>query len=390
MSTEVSANQRFAEATHQTIAWFWKRLNASELELSPPFQRNPVWQVSQKSYLIDTILRGYPVPELYLQSSTTADGEEVHTVVDGQQRIRACMEFVDGSYALTEEAGNYSGLRFAELGDDLKRRIWQYRFVVRSLPVMEEDEIRDIFGRLNRNNVALNGQELRQATYWGEFITCVNKLSQDEFWVNSKLFTANDFRRMLDIEYVGELAVAALFGPQNKKASLDRFYSAFETDFPDRAKVEHIFTRVLAEMTEILDWPNKLRWSKKIDFYSLFLALSSRVDEFPLEVSTRAILRGKLTEFSESVNSLVRLPVGVSADPEVSLAARIYESGVRNSSDLASRRKRVMALQSILWGPELTEEPQEGESSPVSRLATIEDLYATAADREELDSRAED
>jgi hypothetical protein len=386
MSYETPANQRFAEATHQTIAWFWKRLNAGELELSPPFQRNPVWQVSQKSYLIDTILRGYPVPELYLQSSTTAEGDEVHTVVDGQQRIRACMEFVDGSYALTDDAGDYSGLAFSDLGDDLKRRIWQYRFVVRSLPIMEEDEIRDIFGRLNRNNVALNGQELRQATYWGEFITCVNKLSQDEFWVASKLFTANDFRRMLDIEYVGELVVASLFGPQNKKASLDKFYSAFETDFPDRAKVEDIFAKVLGELTHILEWPNKWRWSKKVDFYSLFLALSSRADELPLNSADRATFREKLIDFSESVNQLVRLPVGVSADPSVSLAARVYESGVRNSSDLASRRKRVMALQSVLWGPELTDELEEGEASPVSRLATIEDLYASAASRDGEDS----
>ncbi len=386
MVYETSSSQRFAEATHQTIAWFWKRLNAGELELSPPFQRNPVWQVSQKSYLIDTILRGYPVPELYLQSSTTAEGDEVHTVVDGQQRIRACMEFVDGAYSLTDDAGVYAGLSFADLGDDLKKRIWQYRFVVRSLPTMEEDEIRDIFGRLNRNNVALNGQELRQATYWGEFITCVNKLSQNEFWVASKLFTANDFRRMLDIEYVSELVVAALYGPQNKKSSLDKFYSAFETDFPDREKVESIFAKVLAELMELFDWPNRLRWSKKVDFYALFLALASHEDQLPLGASDRAAFREKLIDFSDSVNELVRLPVGESAAPDVSLAARIYESGVRNSSDLSSRRKRIMALESVLWGPELTQEPSEGEESPVSRLAKIEDLYASVAEREDGDS----
>ncbi|MGV9249453.1 DUF262 domain-containing protein [Streptomyces sp. NPDC003710] len=381
-----TSSQRFAEATHQTIAWFWKRLNQGELELSPPFQRNPVWQISQKSYLIDTILRGYPVPELYLQSSTTAEGDEVHTVVDGQQRIRACMEFVDGAYSLTEDAGAYAGLGFTDLGDDLKKRIWQYRFVVRSLPIMEEDEIRDIFGRLNRNNVALNGQELRQATYWGEFITCVNKLSQNEFWVASKLFTANDFRRMLDIEYVSELVVAALYGPQNKKSSLDRFYSAFETDFPDREKVERTFAKVLAELMEILEWPNRLRWSKKVDFYALFLALAAHEDQLPLEAADRVVFREKLIDFSESVNDLVRLPVGESAAPTVSLAARIYESGVRNSSDLSSRRKRIAALESVLWGPELTQEPSVGEDSPVSRLARIEDLYASVAEKEDEDS----
>jgi hypothetical protein len=59
----------------------------------------------------------------------------------------------------------------------------------------------------------------------------MTNLSQLPFWVNSGIFTANDFRRMLDIEYISELAVALLFGPQNKKALLDEYYASFEEEF---------------------------------------------------------------------------------------------------------------------------------------------------------------
>jgi uncharacterized protein with ParB-like and HNH nuclease domain len=72
------------------------------LVLRPPFQRNPVWTETQRSYLIDSILRGYPIPELYMQEAVDSKGREVHTVVDGQQRIRACLEFVEGNFSLIE------------------------------------------------------------------------------------------------------------------------------------------------------------------------------------------------------------------------------------------------------------------------------------------------
>lgn len=118
MSTQQSQNQRFLEATTHTIAWFWKRFQQGELELQPPFQRNPVWQEKQQAYLIDTVLRGYPIPELYLQTIVDPTGEEKYVVVDGQQRIRACLEFLSGKFALGEDSGpQLSGTAFTDLTD---------------------------------------------------------------------------------------------------------------------------------------------------------------------------------------------------------------------------------------------------------------------------------
>jgi uncharacterized protein with ParB-like and HNH nuclease domain len=85
------------------VAWIHKRYLNDELELKPPFQRNPVWTYKQKSYLIDTILRGCPIPELYIQEFTDANGLEVVKIVDGQQRVRACVEFIAGDFSLDEE-----------------------------------------------------------------------------------------------------------------------------------------------------------------------------------------------------------------------------------------------------------------------------------------------
>ncbi|MEU4530026.1 DUF262 domain-containing protein [Micromonospora ureilytica] len=344
-------NARFLDATQQTVAWFWKRLQADELEMQPPFQRNPVWQEAQKAYLIDSILRGYPVPELYLQTSVTADGSESHVVVDGQQRIRACVEYLADEYPLGDESGELSGQYFSDLDEGTRQQLFRYKFVVRALPSLEQAEVREIFGRLNRNNVALNRQELRQATYWGEFITTVTKLSQHSFWVKSGLFTSNDFRRMLDIEYVSELVVAALYGVQNKKDRLDRMYADFESEFPDREEVEEKFEKVLTQLSLLFEWPTNLRWSRKVDFYTLFVALADRSQDLPFDRDEAARTATRLEEFAARVSDVLSFKDEGEepSDSHRMVPVTAYARGVRNSSDLGSRRMRLRALEEFVW-----------------------------------------
>src|SRR3990172_4161939 len=64
-------------STEQPVIWFRDRYLAGELVLKPPFQRQPVWTAKQKSHLIESILLGLPIPEIYIQHSVeTVDGEE--------------------------------------------------------------------------------------------------------------------------------------------------------------------------------------------------------------------------------------------------------------------------------------------------------------------------
>jgi hypothetical protein len=230
----------FLHTTHRTVSWFRKTFLNDELELAAPFQRNPVWTDIQKAYVIDTILNGLPIPELYMQDVGNEEGDERHIVVDGQQRVRAVLDFVQGTYFLEGEevTKKWRDLSFEELSADEKKAVFGYKFVVRILPPMEEEGIRKIFARLNRNVVALNEQELRNATYWGPFIKTIQYVAdEDPFWSESGLFSANDHRRMLDHEYLSELAIAYLHGPQNKKDRLDHYYQLYEERFEDRERL---------------------------------------------------------------------------------------------------------------------------------------------------------
>jgi ParB-like chromosome segregation protein Spo0J len=82
-----------SSASNQKISWFRKESAAGNLDLNPNFQRRPVWTEEQSSYLIDTILNGLPIPEIYIRSSSTPAGETSYEVVDGQQRVRSVLLF---------------------------------------------------------------------------------------------------------------------------------------------------------------------------------------------------------------------------------------------------------------------------------------------------------
>jgi len=336
--------QDFLNSTRRSIAWFKDIHDKGGLVLRPPFQRNPVWTEAQKSYLIDSILRGYPVPELYLQEAVNAKGKEVHTVVDGQQRVRACLEFLEGRFSLSEkDSPEFADLTFDDLSDAQKKRIFSYNFIARQIPETSEEELRAIFMRLNRSNVALNRQELRHATYWGPFIKCVERLTEHDYWTTSGVFTPTDIRRMIDAEFVSELIVAFLHGPQNKKLSLDKWYETYETEFPDLAKVETAFATVIGELQAVLPGLKDTRWRKKSDFYSLFLCFAQHAEKLPLSKGSRATASKVLQRFGLEVD------VYISAGGKATVYVKAYADAVeRAASDLANRKARSEVLEGLL------------------------------------------
>lgn len=343
--------ENFLHTTHRTVSWFNKVFSGGELELAAPFQRNPVWTNVQKAYLIDTILNGLPIPELYMQDVGDESGNERHIVVDGQQRIRAVLDFVKGTYQLAgdEITARWRGLSFDDLSPDEKKSVFGYKFVVRILPAIDDEGLRKIFARLNRNVVALNEQELRNATYWGPFIKAIQGMADDDpFWAESDIFSANDHRRMLDHEFISELAIAFLHGPQNKKDKLDHYYQLYEEQFEDRDRLVSTFRTVTAEISQLIVSMGATRWKKKSDFYTLFLVLASRSGEFPWAADRRNVITDRILNFGSRVDRLLRIEEGewVAGDDDAKAYARAV---IRAASDRANRIHREIALAQYLF-----------------------------------------
>jgi hypothetical protein len=338
--------KEYLNTTTQNVSWFHKAHKAGELQMSPPFQRKPVWVTKQKSYLIDTILNGFPIPEIYIQERVNSSGESVHIIVDGQQRIRSILEFIEGAFSMDpKDSPEFPDMTFEDLSEEQRKRFFQYKFVIRSLPDLPDTDLREIFRRINTNVVSLNAQELRQAIYWGPFISTMNELSDIPAWGEIGLFTPNDIRRMLDVEYISELAVALLHGYQNKKASLDKYYQFYEEDFEEQDFVVSTFDLVLGEIQQILPDIRKTRWKKKSDFYSLFLEFCDHRRSLPLAGDKRRAAKTILESFGNQVDEIGKSPTVTGFSKPV----RDYSKHViRAASDLGSRKARGEALHSTL------------------------------------------
>ncbi|MBW9271325.1 MAG: DUF262 domain-containing protein [Candidatus Thiodiazotropha sp. (ex. Lucinisca nassula)] len=258
------------EASLQTISWFNEHRMNARLEISPHFQRRAVWLERERSELMETICSNLPFPEIYIHVVTDRDtGGQKYIVVDGQQRLTSIFRFIDNEFGLPNN--NYwDGQNFRDLSDEQKEAFWDYKVVVRSLRRTNDTEIRDLFERLNTNNIALNDQEIRNAKYRGAFKKLALRLADDSLFQEMGLFTARDVRRMLDVEFIGELLVLVIHGISNKKDLLDSFYAQYDEEFPGEADYETLFTTALGLFWSIYETNNRVLFKTKSNFYTLF------------------------------------------------------------------------------------------------------------------------
>ena len=265
----------------------WQKVKS--LVLSPSFQRRAVWKPGAKSYLIDTIDRGLPIPIIFLREQKTdlATFEPKQEVVDGQQRIRTVLSFINPTLLedfnpdrdlFTVKATHnkeLAGKTFSELPPETQQRILDYQFSVHVLPSSVDDrEILHIFARMNATGYKLNDQELRNAWYFGEFKTSVYELASEQLprWRDWKIFTEYNIARMDEVELTSEFALVMLKGITGKtQRSLNKIYEEKDLDYPERSEVESRF-RVIMDSIED-KFGNEIRHSpfrKKTLFYSLF------------------------------------------------------------------------------------------------------------------------
>ncbi|UUL81702.1 DUF262 domain-containing protein [Sphingomonas qomolangmaensis] len=237
----------------------WQR--AGSLELSPSFQRRSVWTKAQKSYFVDTVYRGLPVPIIFVRERTDVETlSTVREVIDGQQRLRTMLAFVDPKcLADAADADNFTvqkkhnkdlqGKLFSTLGADAKKRILSYQLSTHVLPNDTSDsEVLSIFARMNSTGSKLNEQELRNAEYFGEFKiasydTAFANLNR---WRSWKLFSEQDMARMKEVEFTSLLFILIMNGIFERTQSLiNRFYKLHDDNFDDWDRVIKEFNRVM-------------------------------------------------------------------------------------------------------------------------------------------------
>lgn len=335
----------------QNIAWFVKEHKQGNIDLHPPFQRKPVWDDGEASYLIDTILSGLPFPEVYLKTSVTSDGETRHEVVDGQQRVTAILRFAGDELALEspedELDARWAGKSFSDLTSPERSAFFEYVVVTRELTDASDTELRNMFRRLNVNQKTLNDQELRHARFKGAFIQLMERIADDPWWTDTRIVTPREVRRQLDVEFVSELMAALMSGPLDKKDRLDDdFYLEYETKFPEGSHWEGTLLGVRDKIALTLPEADLRRWTGRSDFYGLFLAFSLLIDAgVTFNAKQRSAIVGALSQFRSKVDQAKKK----SNTRRFSRQVRDYVDAVTRAATDASRRElRIETLEQIM------------------------------------------
>jgi hypothetical protein len=269
-------------------------------------------------------------------------------VVDGQQRIRSVLLFGTNDLELTGDliSAKWAGKRFDDLADTEKTTFWDYDIVVRDVSGAKDLEIKDLFKRLNLHSVVLNDQELRHAQYSGHFIKTMEALADDHWWLEIGVVSVRQIRRMQDVEFISELFIGLIAGPQDKKNTLEDYYSNFDSRMPEEAEWVSQFEGTRDLIRSLLPLDELRKWRGKSDFYSLFLALGTVAERVPrLTNNQKESMRLELKKFRNRVDQAKRKDNQTRFSQDVHMYA---EAVTRAASDLGRRVERLRVLETLI------------------------------------------
>lgn len=332
----------------------WNR--SDQLVLSPKFQRRSVWTETARSYLMDTILRGKPIPKVFIRQMIDAStGKSIREVVDGQQRLRTILGFVEDGFAIRRtHHKEHGGHFFSQLPEDAQLALRSYEISTDLLINVSDAEVLDIFARLNAHAVVLNSQEKLNAKHFGPFKQLADTLAHEynSYWTSNKILRDAQVMRMADVELTADLLIAMCEGIQSKK-QIPVYYREFDLNFShDMDELTSKFNMTMSAIGRVFPEGFENSEFKRVHvYYSLFTAiyhllygLSNVKDPRPVEaLKYPARLRTTL----ERVEGLL--------DPQGDAVESVADQGFledsrRATTDASVRIRRTEYLLELMCG----------------------------------------
>jgi hypothetical protein len=329
-----------------SVAEYCSQLRGGSIVVNRDYQRSPsVWPGPAKSYLIDTMLAGYPLPKLTLFQRTDPQSHEViKEIVDGQQRSEAVCQFVSGRFRLSSKSPN-AGRRFTQLDEADQVRFLEYQLSVDLLVGASVEQVRQLFRRINSYTVPLNRQETRHAIFQGEFKWFINDLA-DTYATTLKslgVFGESQLTRMADGELFTEISHAFMRGIRTASpTALTKMYEDFENRFDEadaiRQRVRSVFD-TLARWEQLHGGP----LMKPLQFLPLFLAVSHAQSPVPALQEAFPLPAPLAFEEEAALANLGRLADALSRDVEADLADEVQEGDGFEEAEEAIAAERPFA-----------------------------------------------
>ncbi|HEY6298257.1 MAG TPA: hypothetical protein VIW95_01335, partial [Candidatus Binatus sp.] len=217
-------------------------------------------------------------------------------------------------------------------------------------PNMSDEDVLDIFSRLNSYAVNLNEQEKLNANHFGPFKILADDIGfkYSSYLVKQRVLTAKQILRMKEVALVADLLIAMREGIRSKK-QIKKFYDEYEKAFAGSpVLLKARFDRIIAKIDEI--FPNGLtqtEFKRPILFYSLFTTVAHCLFRVPKLNAPRKSLAKSVVEETRAGLERVRELFKVSPENLNSLTElerRFLTDCRRATTDQIVRERRTRFL----------------------------------------------
>lgn len=296
------------------------------------FQRNLVWREIHKKEFVDTILSGFPFPQLFF-SRGKIDVETMSStscIVDGQQRANAIIEFIDDKFPV-------NGKIFSQLSDEEKSNFLKYEIGIVELDLENDDpQIKEMFKRVNRTSNSLTAIEKLSSEYGATEYMVTAKLLCDELggsavnmetdaedglevdpgigdalfdWATKQkpssyqklileggIFSLHEINRKIPLMYTLNIMSTIHGGFFRRNEASLRLLDDFKEQFANKQAIVDLLNTTASSIAK-MKLPKKTMWRSKANFFTLVVAVARKGGEVADPIQT-----GKnLLEFERAV-----------------------------------------------------------------------------------------
>ena len=268
------------------VAELLRLFDRDDLVLQPKFQRRLAWEEAARSYLIDTVVRGLPMPKIYLRGVVANALKSQYEVVDGQQRLSAIIAFYNGQLRLDpKHHRHFGGLTYAELPEPVQTAFLNYEISTEVMEDASDPDVWAMFERLNTYTLVLNRQEKLNARWFGQFKrTAYSLAAQDlslDAWEYMRIFNNQQIARMREVELTSDVLVAIVRGISDI-STIANLYKDYDDDFPQRESAKRVFRHALKSIQERMGQiVRSTRFRRRAWFYSLLVSACDVLEGIP-------------------------------------------------------------------------------------------------------------
>ncbi len=328
-------------STNKKIRELITLVKSEQIIPRPEFQRRLVWSREDKNHFIDSVLNGFPFPEIYLADGEVDldSGAGSQLLVDGLQRISTLVQYFDGDSTLRLTTVP----PYADLNETQKRDFLQYDVSVRDLGTISKAQIVEAFKRLNATKYSLLDIEVNNAIYSGKLKKFAEDLASTDFFINHNVFNSLDFKRMGDLRFTLTIIGTMIEGYFNRDDAFEELLSRYNDDFLVEDEIKIRFDRARSFIEELaLD--EKCRAWKKADLLSLIVELDYILSSEKSHLNPSDAVE-RLVEFYNTVES--------SAINEPTIYSIYYKAALQASNDRINRLRRGIIIHGVLLGDDV-------------------------------------